>query len=270
MKSMVKVIKELYDYFYLIRRLSVFEVRSSNANNYLGLFWEILKPAIFITIYAVIFGAGIRGGEGVNGIAFLPWLLAGINVWFFFNESLTKGTASVFKKANLISKMNFPMSAIPAYTILSRLYSHIGLVIIVAIILWFMGFPPTIYLIQLPLYTVATIAVLTGIDLITSTLATVVRDVYMFITSSTRLLLYTAPILWAPALSGFPTWAVMILKLNPLYYVVASYRSALLGESWYFLEHLEYTAYFCVLTFFLLLIGSMLHLKFRSRFVEYI
>ncbi len=40
MKSAVLICKELYQSFYLIRRLSVYEIKSKNKNNYLGIAWE--------------------------------------------------------------------------------------------------------------------------------------------------------------------------------------------------------------------------------------
>lgn len=272
MNSMITVLKEQIQNFYLIQRLSVFEVKSANSNNYLGLLWELIKPMILISIYAFVFGVGIRGGRSIgDDIDFLPWLLAGIGIWFFFNPGLTSGTSSVFKKAELISKMNFPMSVIPTYIIMSKLYSHLFLVVVVFLILQFLGFSPTIYLIQIPYYTFAALAILVAICLVTSTLATIARDVHMFISSTTRILLYLSPILWDPeSAKQIPDVVVTIMKLNPVYYLVEGYRHALLGQSWYFLEHPQYTLYFWFLVIVLMMFGSMLHLKFRSRFVEYI
>ena len=40
MKSMVMVLKEQISSLYLIKRLSIYQVKSTNNNNYLGLFWE--------------------------------------------------------------------------------------------------------------------------------------------------------------------------------------------------------------------------------------
>lgn len=271
MKSMITVVKEQIQNFYLIRRLSIFEVRSENSNNYLGILWELIKPMLLISIYAFVFGVGIRGGRDTGSdIPFLPWLLAGIVIWFFFNPGLTNGTKSIYKRAEMISKMNFPMSVIPTYVILSKLYAHLFLVVVVFLILQF-WVSPTVYLIQLPYYTFATVVLLISICLLTSTLATVARDVQMFITSTTRMLLYLSPILWAPESSkNLPDIVVTIMKLNPLYYVVEGYRHALLGESWYFLENPQYTLYFWFVVLFFLTVGSMLHMKFRDRFVEFI
>lgn len=272
MKSMITVLREQIQNFYLIRRLSIFEVKSENSNNYLGILWELLKPMILISIYGFVFGVGIRSGRSLSSdIDFLPWLLAGIVIWFFFNPSLTNGTKSIYKRAEMISKMNFPTSVIPTYVILSKLYAHLFLVVAIFLILQIWHFTPTVYLLQLPYYTFATVVLLVAVCLLTSTLATIARDVQMFITSTTRMLLYLSPILWDPESSNnLPDFVVTIMKLNPLYYVVEGYRHALLGESWYFLEDPEYTVYFWVFVLLFLAFGSILHMKFRDRFVEFI
>ncbi|HET7578171.1 MAG TPA: ABC transporter permease [Bacillales bacterium] len=278
MNAMVTVLREQFQYFYLIRRLSVFEMKITNGNNYLGIFWEILKPMILIAIYAFVFGVGIRGGRDIGaGVAFFPWLLAGIGVWFFFNPALMSGTKSISTKVQMISKMNFPVSVIPTYVIMSKYYAHLGLLVVIFGILQFFGFYPTIYLIQLPYYMFATFAVLFAVCLLTSTLATIIRDVQVFISAVIRILLYLSPILWSPEasdkLSEYP-WALDIMKLNPLYYLVEGYRHSLLGASkfggWYFIHHATYTLYFWIFVFVLIGIGSVLHMKFRNRFVEYI
>lgn len=271
MKSFLKVIREQIANFYLIRRLSVFEVKSENRNNYLGILWELIKPMILISVYAFVFGVGIRGGrETGSDVDFLPWLLAGIVIWFFFNPGLTNGSKSIYTRIQMISKMNFPVSVIPTYVILSKLYSHLFLVVLIFIILQFWHITPTIYLLQLPYYTFATVVLLVAICLLTSTLSTIARDVQMFITSTTRMLLYLSPILWNPEVKGLPDWIVTVMKINPMYYVVEGYRHSLLGESWYFLDHPQYTLYFWFIVLLFLIFGSMLHMKFRDRFVEFI
>lgn len=272
MNAMFTIMKEQYKSLYLIRRLSMFEVKSNNNNNYLGMAWEIIKPMILISIYWFVFGIGIRGGGDVGDIPFLPWLLSGIVVWFFFHSALNDGSKAIYKRVKMISKMNFPMSVIPTYVILSRFYSHLALLAIIFIILQFFGFTASVYLLQLPYYVFATVALLVVVCLLTSTLTTVVRDIQMFISSTMRMLLYLSPILWAPATADFGKYdyLLQILKLNPLYYIVEGYRSSLLGTEWYFVEHAQYTLYFWLVVAFFLVFGSVVHMKFRTRFIEYI
>jgi teichoic acid transport system permease protein len=264
MKSLFIVLKEQISSMYLIGRLSLFELKSANNNNYLGMLWELINPTIQLAIYWFVFGFGIRGGEDVNGIPFVYWLLSGMSVWFFVNQSLLEGSKSIYTRINFISKMSFPMSVIPTYVIMSKFYSHLMLVGLITIVLQFTGFIITPYFIQLPYFMFGTLMLLLSVSLITSTLATIVRDVQMVVTSIVRMLLYLTPLLWVP--TGL---IKKLMMFNPFYYLVEGYRASLLGTSWYMIENVELTLYFWGLVLLLLMIGSALHVKFRNHFVDY-
>src|SRR5699024_12147993 len=55
MKSVITVLKEQIDNFYLIMRLSLYELKNKNTSNYLGMAWEIINPSIQILIYWFVF-----------------------------------------------------------------------------------------------------------------------------------------------------------------------------------------------------------------------
>ncbi|WP_160725743.1 ABC transporter permease [Bacillus sp. USDA818B3_A] len=268
MKSLIQIVKENVTNFYLIIRLSVFQLKSNNNNNYLGMLWEILNPMILIGIYWLVFGLGIRGGKPVGGIDFLPWMLSGISVWFFISQAIIQGSKSVYSRIKVIAKMNFPMSVIPSFVIFSRFYHHVMLVIIIMGLLSFYGYSPTIYLIQLPYFMILCLLLLMAISLITSTLSTIIRDIQMVLPAIVRVLMYLSPILWSN--EKLPPTVLHFLKINPFYYIIEGYRSTLLGTGWYFIENGRYTLYMWLLTFILLLIGSILHMKFKKNFVDYL
>jgi teichoic acid transport system permease protein len=276
MKSMITIVKEQISSFYLILRLSAFELKSANTNNYLGRLWEILNPMIQLTIYWFVFGAGIRKGREVpmgNGIdvPFFIWMVTGMIVWFFVNPAISASSRSIYSRIQLIAKMSFPMSAIPSFVIMANFYTHLILVAVVTVFLQFTDFKLSIYFIQLPYFMIATLLFLLALALVTSTLSTIVRDVQQVVQSVLKMLLYLTPLLWQTdhlMIKGIDF--VFVLKLNPLYYIVEGYRAALLGTTWYPAEYPQLTLYFWITVVVLFFIGSVLHLKFRNRFVDYL
>ena len=269
MSTALTVLKEQIQNFYLIRRLSAYEMKSANSGNYLGILWEIINPMIQIAIYWFVFGFGIFRNRGaVDDHPFLPWLMAGIVVWFFVNPATTQASKSIYSRLNMVSKMSFPMSVIPSYVIFAKLYQHFMLLVVIIILLAFTGYYPTYYIVQLPYYIFATVALLVSFGLIISTLSTIIRDVHNMVQSLMKILFYLTPILWILDATEHPT-ITSIMKLNPLYYIVQGYRSALLGDSWYLVGHWEYTLYFWAVVIIFFLIGSSLHVRFRDRFVDF-
>jgi teichoic acid transport system permease protein len=152
--------------------------------------------------------------------------------------------------------------------IFAQLYPHLFILGLGMVLLQFFGYPISIYYLQIPVYTIGLIAFLFGFSLITSTLATIVRDVQMILQSVMRMLLYLSPILWPPTL--LPESWHTFLKFNPFYFIIEGYRSSLLGQGWYFIEHPVQTAYFFGVTGLVLMIGSYLHLKFRNQFIDFL
>lgn len=267
MKSMVMVLKEQISSLYLIKRLSIYQVKSTNNNNYLGLIWEVLNPLIQMSIYWFVFGVGIRGGAGVEEVPFVYWLMSGLAVWFFISPSILQASKSIYTRLNMISKMNFPMSVIPSYVIISNFYQHLILVGIVTILFLITGQGLSIQYFQLVYYMFAAVMFIFSISLITSTLSTIVRDVQMIVQAIMRMLLYLTPILWTP--DKLPLILQKIMKLNPVCYIVEGYRNSFLGTGWIH-EDINYALYFWGFVFITFLIGSTLHVKFRKHFADYL
>lgn len=274
MKSAITVIKEQIDHFYLIRRLSLYELKSKNKNNYLGMLWEVLNPSIQIVIYWFVFGT-IRQREGIEiapGVdaPFILWLLGGFILWTFFFQSTIQGSKSIYSRLRMLSKMNFPMSIIPNFVIVSQFYIHLFMLGVSIIIFQVSGYFITIYYLQFIYFIFATFCLIYAISLITSTLSTIIRDIHMFLNSTLRMGLYLSGVLWPlTILSGYET-LMNIMKLNPLYYLIEGYRAALFGTEWYFITHWEYTLIFWGLVVVLFLFGSILHVKFRRHFIDYL
>ncbi|MCF6410120.1 ABC transporter permease [Pseudalkalibacillus salsuginis] len=274
MKSVITVIKEQIEHFYLVRRLSLYELKSSNSNNYLGMAWELINPLIQVAIYWFVFGYGIRKRADItleNGleVPFLQWMLAGIIIWFFFYQSTIKGSKSIYTRLRMLSKMNFPMSVIPNYIIFSQFYIHAALGIITILVMQFSGFPINIYYLQFIYFIFATFMFIFALALVTSTLATIIRDVQMFLQATLRMLLYLSPILWQVS-SIDNEFIQLVMKINPLYYLIEGYRAGFFGIGWYFIENWEYTLYFWAVTGMLLIIGSTIHVKFRRHFIDFL
>lgn len=273
MKSAILVLKEQFKYFYLIRRLSIYEIKSENKNNYLGTAWEFINPAIQILIYWFVFGTLLQRHDMMVGnveIDFFYWLLAAFSLWIFFYQGTIQGSKSIYSRLRILSKMNFPMSIIPSYVIFSKFYVHLIILFASIILFQFAGFYISIYYLQLLYFIVALVVLIFSLSLITSTLSTIIRDVHMFINSTLRMLLYLSGVLWPITILSDWKLLMQIMQLNPLVYLIEGYRTAFFGNEWYFITHWQYTLYFWALTAVLLIIGSALHVKFRRHFIDFL
>jgi teichoic acid transport system permease protein len=263
-----QVLKEQIFHLNLIFRLSFYEVKGKYNMHYLGVFWQILNPAVQIAIYWFVFGLGIRGGAPVGGTPFFLWLLAGIVPWLFFSPTVTQASNSVHTKISLVSKMKFPVSILPSIRIVGNSFSFILMLIATVIILALNGKSSGIYLLQLPYYLLCLYVLLFGISLLLATLTTIIRDIANIVQSTMRVMMYMLPILWNVE-ERLPEVVVTFLKLNPVFYLIDGFRNALIGGTWFY-EDVAYMIYFWLFTILILFIGSSVHMKFRHKFVDYI
>ncbi|RIW31878.1 ABC transporter permease [Bacillus salacetis] len=267
MNSMKTVLLEQVYYINLIFRLAVYEIKGMYQIHYLGVLWQILNPTIQVTIYWFVFGLGIRGGQPVGEIPFFIWLLVGLIPWFFISPSIIQGSNSIYSKVSLVSKMKFPISVLPTIRIFSNSFQFVFMLLFLMIILMVYGVNPGWYIIQLPYYLVCLYIFLFCFTLLSSTIATLIRDYQMLLQSLMRMLLYLTPILWDT--SRLPQVFENILKLNPFFYIIEGFRNTIFAKEWFFQDPV-YAIYFWLLTFVILYFGSRVHLKFRDSFVDYL
>lgn len=197
MKSVFKIIDEQVKHFYLIRRLSLYELKSQNKNNYLGMAWEVINPAIQILIYWFVFSSirersDMTIAPGVE-VPFIYWLLGGFTLWIFFYQATIQGSKSIYSRLRMLSKMNFPMSVIPNIVIFSQFYIHLIMLSIAIIVFQLGGYFINIYYLQFIYFIFATFCLMLAISLVTSTISTIIRDVHMFLNATLRMVLYLSP-----------------------------------------------------------------------------
>lgn len=268
MKSIKIVMQEQIRNMYMIGRLSGYELKKSYAGNLLGSFWIILNPLFQIGVYWIVFGLGVRGGRDVEGIPFFIWLICGLIPWFFMSASILQGSNSVYARLNSVSKMNFPLSVIPTYVIVSQVYTHLILMgMLLVIVVVSQGFSH-LNVISLLYFMLSSFVFLLSLSFITSTLSTMVRDIHLLIQTATRMLFYITPILWIPS-DNTPQLLKEVFAMNPFYYLVEGYRDALLTGGWGLITS-PYTIVFWLIICGLFVFGSAIHVKFRKQFVDYL
>ena len=225
--SVRQVIKEQFEYRDLIFRMAMFENKGMYQIHYLGTLWQFLSPAMQVAIYWFVFGT-IRGGAPVEGTPFFLWLIIGLIPWFFISPSMIQGSNSVYQKIGLVSKMNFPVSILPSIRIVANSFQFGIMLAIMFVIALIYGVRPSFYNIQLIYYLICLFAFLFAFTLLSSTIATLIRDYQTALQSVMRMLLYLSPILWNTSLitDTFPTTGPLIenfLQLNPLFYILEGF-----------------------------------------------
>ncbi|TWM35857.1 Teichoic acid translocation permease protein TagG [Bacillus paralicheniformis] len=275
MKALIRVLKEQFLSLPLIIRLAAYETKSKYQMNYLGVLWQFLNPLIQMLAYWFVFGIGIRKSSemitGVGEVPFIIWMLAGLIPWFFISPTILDGSNSVYKRINMVAKMNFPISSLPSVAIAANLFSYFVMMAIYVIVLLAFGIYPNLHWLEYIYYLFCMIVFMFAFSLFNSTISVLVRDYQFLLQSVTRLLFFLLPIFWdiSTQLGDKHPALLNVIKLNPLFYIIDGFRNSFLGGSWFF-EDATYMLYFWAFTLLLLTVGAVLHMKFRDRFVDFL
>jgi teichoic acid transport system permease protein len=267
MRFVLQIIRDIVKNYHLIYRLATYDIKNKYQMHYLGILWQILNPAIQIGIYWTIFGLGIRGGRPVDGVPFFIYLIVGLIPWNFISPGIIQGSNSIYSRVNMVSKMNFPVSILPTITIFSNLFGFLIMLAMLGLGLIVYGINPGIYLLQLPYYILAMIVFIFSVTMLTSTISIIIRDFQLMLQPIMRMMLYFLPILWDT--SNLPQVIQTIFKLNPIYYLIEGFRKTFLKHEWFFAD-LTYTIYFWSVTLLVLLIGAVVHNKFKHKFIDFL
>ncbi|AMK74080.1 MULTISPECIES: ABC transporter permease [Bacillus] len=275
MNALVRILKEQATSFSLILRLAAYETKSKYQMNYLGVLWQLLNPLIQMLAYWFVFGIGIRKSTdvvtGIGEVSFIIWMLAGLIPWFFISPTILDGSNSVYKRINMVAKMNFPISSLPSVAIVANLFSYFVMMVIYIVALTASGIYPSLHWIEYIYYFICMVIFMFAFSLFNSTISVLVRDYQFLLQSVTRLLFFLLPIFWDIGHQLGKEHPVLLtaIKLNPLFYILDGFRSSFFDGSWFF-EDITYTLYFWAFTLLLLTVGSVLHMKFRDRFVDFL
>lgn len=231
----------------------------------LGYLWALIKPLVTIGIYLFAFQVGIRKGAPMEGFPFFLWLISGLVPWFFMSEAIIAGTMSIRSYRQFVTKMKFPVSTIPSFVLLSKVYVQIGLILPIILIFRLYGYNIDIYYLQLLYYIPTMLIFFIVLSWTLGSVAVISRDFENLIKSSIQALLWLTPILWNINDVSSPRIR-FILKLNPLNYFIEGYRDIFLYKVWFF--DTIYTVYIWIVIIILALVGSKVYNKLYKEFAD--
>ena len=268
------ILKEVFSNLQLIWIVARYNNKASFQGHYLGLVWEYLNPLIQIAIWGFVFGAirnraGVEVGDG-NVIPFIPWMIVGMTAWMFMNRATMSGALSVQSKIRLVSKLQFPTSILPAMTIAEKISSYFFLVLCAVIIVLSSGIMPTIYWLKFGYYFLAMLVFLYFLALLNSTITILFRDFHNLLKPIMRLLFFFSGPIWRiHEMTGtLPAWFIRFMDLTPFSYIITGLRHCFFGYGFFREGWLITTAAFWLIVLLIAIIGSHLHLKLRSKFID--
>lgn len=120
-----------------------------------------------------------RKAQTYKGITveYLPWLVVAFSVWWYIRPCIVDGCSAVFSKTNVITRMKFPVSVLPATVCLRELFNHFVMLIITVVTLILSGWYPNLNWLWILYYMFCAFMLGEAISLVLSVLTMLWRDV---------------------------------------------------------------------------------------------
>ena len=194
----------------------------------MGVAWAVIRPLLTMIIFTVIFGRVAKLPlEGTAPYALL--VLAGMLPWQFFATALADGSNSLLANSNLVTKVYFPRSIMPASSlVVAGVDLIISLTLAVALMLWYQH-APSWPLFLLPVAMLMAVLVGLGPCLWLSALNVRYRDFRYVVPFMVQFGLYVSPVGFSS--SVIPTAWRPLFYLNPMAAVIDAFRWCLLGDT---------------------------------------
>lgn len=267
--TIIQLIRELMQNRRLIWKLSKNDFKTKYAGSYLGVVWAFIQPIITILMYWFIFqvifeSKGELYGAGIE-MPFVLYLTAGLVPWLFFSEALSSGTSSFRVYNYLVKKVVFKVSILPIIRVIGATFVHLAFVGLILILNIALGNMPSVYWIQILYFSLCMFVFSLAITYATSSVVVFFKDLTQIINIVLQVGIWGIPIMWN--LSMLPERFHIIIKLNPIYYIVNGYRTALYGNKWFW-EDFYSTVYFWIITVVFAAIGILIFKRLKPHFAD--
>lgn len=267
MDRLLTLPRELYQNRKLIWKLAKNDFKTKYAGSYLGIIWAFIQPVVTVAVYWFVFGY-VRQGTP-KAVPFVLWLIAGLVPWFFFQDALVQSTNALIEYSYLVKKVVFKISILPIVKVLASLFVHLFFMGFALVLFALYGYYPDACTLQLLYYSLCAFMLVLAMSYITSAVVVFFRDLSQIISIALQIGVWLTPIMWDFADMNIEPYSGLarVMKINPMYYVTAGYRNALIDKQWFW-EHPWQTMYFWGITIVLFAVGTRLFKKLKVHFAD--
>ena len=258
-------LKEVWRYKDLVYMFVKRDFVSEFKQTVLGPIWFFINPIFTTVVYVVVFGN--IAGLSTDGAPKVLFYLAGVTLWNYFSNCLTR-TSGVFRdNASIFGKVYFPRLVMPLTIVISNLMKFgVQFALFISFLIYYMikgEVQPNIWILATPFIIILMAAFALGTGMIFSALTTKYRDLQMLLGFGISLFMYATPVIYPlSSLSGI--WRT-IAMYNPLTGIFECFKYGWLGVGDFSVTILLIST---VIIFIILAIGTLIFNKVEKGFMD--
>lgn len=202
------------------------DLKAEAAQGYIGFFWWVAEPLLYMGAFYVIFALVLqRGGPG-----FVPWLLIGLVAWKWFDTSVRMAAGSIRAGRGLMNQVYLPKLFFPAVALLKNGAKFLVTLALLMVFLLLAGVTPDWHWLALPVVGALQALVVVGVALTLAAVVPLWPDLMLLVNNGLMLMFFLSGVFFDTGAA--PGWVHDALMLNPMAPLLEAWRAVLLGQSW--------------------------------------
>lgn len=223
-------------YFSLLLQMTRREVAQRYRGSWLGVSWAVITPLLMLMVYTFVFQSVFQArwpgvvDDANSGLHFALNLFAGLILFGFFSDVITRAPGAIVNQPNLVKKVVFPLHLLPWIVVLSAGFQALIslVVLLLGAVLLTGGIPE--HLIYLPVLFLLFVPFVLGLSLAAAALGVFFTDAQHVAALLTAPLMFLSPVFYP--VSMLPLWAQEWIYFNPLTLMIELSRAVFLDSPW--------------------------------------
>lgn len=222
---------ELWEYRELIGLLARRDFVAKYKQTILGSLWYVLQPLLQSIMFIFVFTSIARLPTG--GVPPMLFYLSGTVLWRYFSECVSSTATTFTRSQQIFDKVYFPRLAVPLSQLIMNMAGlAMGLILFFGFYIFFKIRGASVSLdwriVVLPLLIFQMAALGLGVGCLITSFTNRFRDLQMLLGFFLQLWMYASCVVYP--LSAVPEAYRWLLELNPIVFVVESFRFSVFGE----------------------------------------
>ncbi|MFJ5632095.1 ABC transporter permease [Streptomyces goshikiensis] len=225
-------VRQLWGRRHFIMAFSRAKLVSQYSQAKLGQIWQVATPLLNALVYYLIFGLILNAGRGMEKGVYIPFLVMGIFVFTFTQNSLMAGVRAIPGNLGLVRALHFPRASLPISFSMQQLQQLLySMIVVFAVAIAFGNYPGPSWLLVIPALALQFVFN-TGLALAFARAGAKTPDLAQLMPFITRTWMYASGVMFSISemLKGKPAWITDVLQWNPAAIYMDLVRYALIDD----------------------------------------
>jgi len=216
-------VRELWRYRELFYYFAWRDIKVRYKQTTLGLLWAVIQPLVTMVVFTILFGK--LANIPTDGAPYPIFYLSALVPWVYVSSTIATASMSLISNADLMTKIYFPRTILPASVALSGLVDFAVASVFVFFFVLYYGLPISVNMLLWPALVIPLALLSLGVGMMLAALNVRYRDVKYVVPFGIQICLFVTPIIYP--VSMVPQQYQFLVALNPLSSIINGFRHSL-------------------------------------------